>query len=173
MNQPYIILLALISVLGISSYTDLRSHRISNSVTFPAVILGLLFNLILPNGVGFQSAFFGFVLGYVCLLPMYIAGGMAAGDVKLMGAVGALVGAPIIFKVVLMTLLCGSVLGMFWILRFNGGGDFLRRYFLIGKMSLMTGAIQYIPPEKDSPALQRFPYAIAIAGGTLSTLLFF
>ncbi|MCB1757543.1 MAG: prepilin peptidase [Gammaproteobacteria bacterium] len=170
MNDQLFLLACLGSVLSVAVYTDIYRNRIENKLTFPAALIGMTLNAFLPNGLGFESALIGFLLGLVCFLPFYIAGGMAAGDVKLMGAVGAFVGFPLILKAVLISLICGSILGIAWLVRFKGIGDFLHRYFLVGKHSLMTGSLQYIPPAKGTPALLRFPYALAIACGTTVSL---
>ena len=170
MNESPVMLVSLGFVLLYASYSDIRSHRIANILTFPAVLLGITLNTYLHAGAGFVTAVSGLLFGLLCLLPFYIAGGMAAGDVKLMGTVGAFIGMPLILKAVLMSLVCGSVLGLLWLIRFNGVGEFLRRYLLVGKYTLMTGHLHYIPPQKGSAALLRFPYAVAISCGTFLVL---
>lgn len=172
MNEQTMMIAYLAVFLCAASYTDLVKNRIPNSITFPAILIGIALNTYLHGMTGFYSAVSGSALGIACLLPFYMAGGMAAGDVKLMSAVGAFLGSSMIFKAVLLSLICGSILGIIWLVRSNGIGDFLRRYLLSGKYTLMTGGLQYFPPEKGDPALMRFPYALAIAGGTASVLWF-
>ncbi len=72
--------------------TDIKERKILNIVTLPTIIFGLIiiyysswFGRISFSGKGFLL-----VLGYL-LIP-YLLGGMGAGDVKLMAAIGALNG---------------------------------------------------------------------------------
>ena len=76
--------------------TDLRSHRIPNVVTYPTIVLGLILSALGGLGAVFASGFLdhlaAVVLGFALLYPFYVAGGLKAGDVKLLMAVGALRG---------------------------------------------------------------------------------
>ncbi len=170
MSQQIIIFFCLGTILLFASYSDIRNHRIVNILTLPSILIGISLNTYFQTGVGFASSIYGLLIGFFCLLPFYIAGGMAAGDVKLMSAVGAFVGAPLIFKVVLMSMICGSILGLVWLVRFDGIAEFLRRYLLIAKYSLYTGSLHYVPPKEGSIALLRFPYALAITSGTAAAI---
>ncbi len=170
MNEQYVVLVCVGIVLTIATITDIKSHRITNSLTGSALVFGLLLNSWTGGTTGFISGFSGLLIGLLCFLPFYIAGGMAAGDVKLMAAVGSFIGTPLILHAVLMSLIAGSILGILWLIRFNGIGSFIRRYWLIGKYSLMTGSFHYLQPENDEAALLRFPYATAISCGTLAAL---
>ncbi len=172
MNQQILIFACLGSILLIASYTDIRNHRIANMLTIPSALIGIVLNSYIGSGIGFASSFYGLLLGLLCFLPFYVTGGMAAGDVKLMGAVGAFVGTPLILQVVLATLICGSIMGIVWLSRMNGLGEFLRRYLKATKYTFSTGSLHYLPPEKGSVALNRFPYAIAIASGTVLAIAF-
>lgn len=170
MNEQYMLFVCVGTVLTIATITDIKSHRIANTLTGPALIIGLIINVWFDGTTGLLSSVYGLLIGFFCFLPLYIAGGMAAGDVKLMAVVGSFIGSSLILHAVLMSLVAGSVLGIVWLIRFNGIGCFFRRYILIGKYSIMTGSFHYVQPDKDEAALLRFPYASAISCGTILTL---
>src|ERR1035438_539967 len=78
----------------VGSVFDVKSRRIPNFVTFPSILLGLAMHLALG---GWRQLLFSLAAGLICgtaFLVFYIAGGMGAGDVKLMTAVGCIAGMP-------------------------------------------------------------------------------
>jgi prepilin peptidase CpaA len=85
-------IIALIAVLTTAIWTDLRSSRIPNWLTFSTMILALAIHAWLG---GTQQALFGLAglaTGLGLFLVLYVTAGIGAGDVKLMGAVGVIVG---------------------------------------------------------------------------------
>src|SRR2546425_3121875 len=91
MMEP-VMVVALAAVLVTAMCTDLRSSRIPNWLTFPAMGFALLAHAWLG---GLQEALFslaGLGAGLGLFLILYATGSLGAGDVKLMAAVGALVG---------------------------------------------------------------------------------
>ncbi|HEX4744032.1 MAG TPA: prepilin peptidase [Candidatus Limnocylindria bacterium] len=86
----------LVAFLVTVMVTDFRSHRIPNVVTYPTIVLGLILSALAGLGAVFQTGFLdhlaAVVLGFALLYPFYAAGGLKAGDVKLLMAVGALRG---------------------------------------------------------------------------------
>ena len=77
---------------GIGSVTDVRERRVPNFVTGPAIVVGLMLHTIFGGwrGLG-DSALAGLIAGGIFLV-FFLAGGMGAGDVKLMAAVGCFAG---------------------------------------------------------------------------------
>ncbi len=84
-------------VLTIATATDLRSQKIYNVLTYPAILLGLslagLVSLgLTTSGIRLTESLLGVVAcGGVMLIPYSHSGG-GAGDVKLAMAIGSLVG---------------------------------------------------------------------------------
>ncbi len=55
----------------------------------------------------------GLFLGVAFLLPVYLIGGMGAGDVKLMGAVGSILGPQGVFIAFLYSAIAGGLYALF------------------------------------------------------------
>lgn len=161
---------ALVLLLSAATYLDLRRHRIPNALTFGGALLGLALQTSLLGFDGFLTSLGGFGIGLAVLLPFYLLGGMGAGDVKLMGAVGTFLGIQYALLATALTLIVGGILAMLVLLARRGTQATLRRYGLMAKTLLLTGHVSYVPPAADEAAATRFPYAVAIALGTMGII---
>ncbi|ADE14568.1 peptidase A24A prepilin type IV [Nitrosococcus halophilus Nc 4] len=155
-------------LLAAASYRDLKSHRIPNVLTFGGALLGLILQVWFLGLEGLLSGLGGLTLGLLLYLPFYLLGGMGAGDVKLLAAVGAFLGAKAILWVAILSLLAGSVIGMGVLLVRGIFLEVWRPYATTAKFLLLAGT--YIPPEINRTLNTRFPYAVAIAAGTLGAV---
>ena len=86
---------------------DVRERRIPNALSGPAILLGLAMNGLLFGSSGMIAGLAGFGLALAILIVPFALGGIGAGDVKMMGAVGALLGPRLVFT----GLLAGMILG--------------------------------------------------------------
>lgn len=107
MNAVGLLDALVITVALISTATDLYRRRIYNVVLFPAVILALTYRGITGGWAGMGEGLLGLAAGIGILLIPYVAGGVGAGDVKLLGTFGACGGAAFACYV----FLAGAVLG--------------------------------------------------------------
>ena len=87
-----ILLVILLMVVATAVITDLLSSRVPNWLTFPAMGVALALHAWQGNGDGIIFSLAGLVTGLGLFFLLYLAGGLGAGDVKLMAAIGAFVG---------------------------------------------------------------------------------
>ncbi len=106
------IIATLMVLLAAAVVTDLKSHRIPNILLAPALSIALLVHALHGGADGLVMAVGGFALGVVMLLPLYLVGGMAAGDVKLLGVVGCFLGPWGAVIAGLATMMVGAVFGI-------------------------------------------------------------
>jgi len=83
---------ALLGLLSIAAWTDLRSRRIPNWLTGTVVLAGFAQSLVHVGWTTPLWAFVGMIAGFVLTFVMYHVGGRGAGDVKLMAGIGAWLG---------------------------------------------------------------------------------
>lgn len=94
-------------------------------------------------------------------------GGMAAGDVKLLGAVGSIVGPGNIFLVFLVTALLGGLYSLGMMVQAFGLWGMVQRLALIIKTVLLTGKL-HLALESKERADVKLRYGLVIALGTLT-----
>ena len=114
---PEKVLFVLLAVLIGAAVYDVRYRKIPNWISIAGVVLGLLLNFLIgpPEG-GLLFALKGFAAGFGVYLFLYVVRAMGAGDVKLMGAVGALTGAERWFGIFLVTAIVGGVMAFLLVL---------------------------------------------------------
>ncbi len=161
----------LVGLLTVATWVDFRRRRIPNLLTLGGASLGLCVQLWAGGPAGLLAGLGGLIVGLLVLLPLYATGGMGAGDVKLMAAAGSFFDPMNALWAACLTLIAGGVMALLILVAKKGAGSFLRRYGSMLRCLLTTGAVSYIPPEPDEVAAGQFPYAAAIAAGTLATLL--
>lgn len=158
-----IILLA--SALTIAVIEDLRRQKIPNIVTFPTMVLALGYHIQATGLNGFLFSAGGLALGLGFFIIPYAMGGMGAGDVKLMGALGAIVGARGIIIASILVILAGGVYGLIlFFLNPRYTAALIKRLWTALKMLVLTRQFILMPPGADQkmPVLR---YAVPIALG--------
>ncbi|MCZ6566508.1 MAG: A24 family peptidase [Gammaproteobacteria bacterium] len=169
-EENFLVIWPLLVILAIATYTDVKAHRISNLLSFGGVITGLVLHGWILGLDGLFAGLGGALLGFAVLLPLYMLGGMAAGDVKLMAAVGAFLGPESTFNALIFTLIAGMIMGIFMLILHGELAVWCKRYLSTAKYSVLTGQLNYVPPSPGDTATKRFPYAAAIATGTFVSI---
>ena len=97
-------------VAVIACLWDLWTRRIPNLLTFGAALAAALWFLATGGLAAGAWALCGWCVGLLLFLPFYLLGGMGAGDVKLMAAVGAWLGPVLVFWSGVYGAIAGGVL---------------------------------------------------------------
>ena len=158
---PVVLLLGL---LGVAVVSDLRTHRIPNRLVLLGLVLGLVGQAWAAGFIGLGHSLLGMLIGFGIFLPMYAAGGMAAGDVKLMAMAGAFLTPHDALWAAFFSLIAGGVCGLLIVLVQGQALQTLGRYWL------MLRARAYFPPHAAEVAGKPFPYSVAVLLGTLASV---
>jgi len=156
-------------VLGAAVY-DVRYRRIPNWLTIGGVLIGLALNTFLYQGwPGLRFALKGLAIGFGVYFVLYALRAMGAGDVKLMAAVGSLVGWEDWFGVFLITALIGGVMALILIVwRRRVTKTLWNVSFILNE--LKSGRPAYVGKEEldvRSPKALGLPHGAVIAVGTI------
>jgi prepilin peptidase CpaA len=167
MMEP-VMVVALAAVLVTAVCTDLRSSRIPNWLTFSAMGFALSTHAWLG---GFQGVIFslaGLGAGLGLFLILYVSGSIGAGDVKLMAAIGAIMGP---YGALLSGLLAIMVGGLYALgaMCYQWGFATTGRKLLCATQGVLLMGGKAWTLELALPF--RLRYGLAVAGGTLLFVL--
>jgi prepilin peptidase CpaA len=110
---PQKVVMVLLVMLLAAALFDVMYRRIPNWLTVSGVVLGLVMNAIIgAPEAGVVFALVGFLVGFAVYAVLYALRAMGAGDVKLMAAIGALVGWERWFGIFFITALIGGVMAL-------------------------------------------------------------
>lgn len=162
----------LVGVLAVATVTDLRSRKIYNWLTFPAMAAGLILNGIMSGWAGIQSSLIGFLVGaFVFAVGFFLnSANMGAGDVKLMAAIGLWLGFPATVAAVLYVTVIGGILAFATVLIFGKPLKMAKNlYWWMAGLIMPGGKAAIDPGDSAGPPL---PYGVSIALGTLLALFY-
>jgi len=158
----------------IAAATDVWKFRVYNALTLPLLASGLLYH-------GFRGeiadSLLGVLFGFAALIVLYIVGGMGAGDVKLMAAVGAWLGMPMTFYVFIASSLAAGVyaIGLIvWTGRVSETVVNLQLMWLrLASVGRYLGGEDRVESEvqRDDRRRRIIPFAAMVAIGLIATLL--
>jgi prepilin peptidase CpaA len=103
---------AVVSLTVLAAVSDLRSRRIPNVLTVTGACAGLLYSVATGGAEGLLVSLQGLGLGLLLWLPFYALGGMGAGDVKLLAAIGAWVGPSAVLRIALYASIAGALMAL-------------------------------------------------------------
>jgi prepilin peptidase CpaA len=162
-------------LLVYAAVIDVRSHRIPNRLVLAGLAFGLVYSAFVPfwGKHGFLWALGGAAIGFGVLFPFWLLRMMGAGDVKLMAAVGSLLGLQAIPMALLISLATSSVFAIIFSLHkgklremFSNVGRMLR----VGSIAMAMGAPVSVA-QSGWNSVGKLPFAVPIAVGTIGTIV--
>ena len=166
-NKPVVIGVVILVLLAM--YSDLRWRKIPNCLTLPAIALGFFLNFVGNSWNGLIFAFLGLLVGMCLLMLPYLLGGMGGGDVKFLGALGAILGSYSVLNAFLYATLVGGAIAMVVAIANKRLIDTLKRLWLFFKcIFLFRAPLAGAGLFKKSIAI---PYGLAIGAGTFIYLI--
>lgn len=150
-------------LLGAVIY-DTVSHRLPNYYLLIGLLVGIALQVWMVGWFGVSIGGKGALAGFALFIPIYVMGGMAAGDVKLMAVVGSFLDLESVLWAGAYSLVVGGVLGVLYLIY---KGEFSKLWMRYWAMAITRTRI---PAAGNDAARHRFPYAAAIAVGTFLSL---
>jgi prepilin peptidase CpaA len=157
---------ALAAGLFVATAVDIRTRRIPNELTATMAGLGVGFSAAGVSGLPVWASVLGFIVGLALMMPGHLLGATGAGDVKLMAAVGAIVGPGQVVTAFLFTAVAGGVLAVVVAARRQRLSA-----TLAGTGKLIAGSSEAKEMIRSAQPASRFAYGPAIAVGSILAAL--
>ena len=157
---------ALFAGLLVAVITDLRTRRIPNVLTASMVSVGFVLPAAGLSEMSLGAALLGCFVGLVLMLPGHVLGATGGGDVKLMAAVGSIVGPVVVVNAFLFTAVAGGVMAMIVAMQ--------RRRLavtLAGTGRMLSSPADARREVQSAAPASRFAYGPAIAVGSVLAAL--
>lgn len=172
MIQIKLKLLIISVLLLLALVSDLKTYRIKNSITYGFMLVGLAVNTAMGGFKGMMFSVRGIMLPAACLIILYMIRAIGAGDIKLLSAVGAVMGAGFALYAAAYAFICGGFIALAVILVRRNGAERLRHLLTYIKSCLLTAELLQYTDFTDSRDGGRFHFSIAVASGTAVAFLF-
>jgi len=158
----------LVAFVVTCAYTDTRTGKIKNIVTFPTMLLGIALNGFFGGPQALLWALFGWAVGLGIQWVPFVLGLAKAGDVKLLAAVGALKGAWFCAFGFLYGAAAFGIIVVPWLAargELGGVRDNLKSYFG------MAAITQQVPDAPTPTVTRRYvPWGLGLGIGFLIAL---
>jgi prepilin peptidase CpaA len=165
--------LVLICLVAQAAITDLAIRKIPNVLILTGLLLALILHLLAgPRWAPLTDWLAGTLTGLFLFLPLYLARGMAAGDVKLMAMVGAFAGPGLALQIGLATYLAGGLMALAMMCYGGSLRAGLRNLWtLCQPLLLRLLGVPLLPvPLAPQASVGGMPYGLAIAVGTMGVM---
>ncbi len=165
-----------VSVFAIAAaYIDGKELRVPNKLTFPMIIAGWIWSSIAygmaGDGwyVGLAWSLAGTAVGLMTLIPAMSIGGMGAGDVKMMAAIGAWVHCTITFYAFCCATIVGAIIAIIMILMSGNARKHYDQFFFLFHeiVTVKNPEVLSEIAAKRKPSMFLLPYGIPLAIGTI------
>lgn len=148
-------------------WTDWRSRRLPNWLTVSGFSVGVVTNAILGGWAGAKTSLLGAGIVLAILLPVVLLRGLGAGDWKLMGALGAIVGRDEIVYILFFAIVLAGAIAVAQMIRQKRVFVTLVNLFELVRGFFVLGLKPHPEMNLDNPAATTLPFGVAVAAATV------
>jgi len=174
--EVYPIALVLVAAL-IAAVTDVWKFKVYNLLTFPLLASGLLYHAIHGGTPGLAGSIVGALVGFVLMILLYTMGGMGAGDVKFVTALGAWLGLPLTLYVLMAGCIAAGIYAAVLLVASSSWRETLLNmqilWLRLACLGRHLGSEDRVEAEVKRPDRRRrlIPFSAMIALGLVATVL--
>jgi prepilin peptidase CpaA len=170
-HLPYPVFAIVVLFVGLSIWWDVRSRRIPNGLSVAGMMAGVLVNTTYHGIPGLLTSLGGLVAMIAALLLPFALGGIGGGDVKMMGAVGAMLGTRLALAGLLVGLVLGGLIMVAHLARVGRLGEKLAATGRMAWLAVFTRSAAPLRLSSAEPGAIALPYSVPLGLGTLAVLL--
>jgi prepilin peptidase CpaA len=167
---PLPIIAATLAFIVVCMAIDIRTRRIPNYLSGLGIVAGGALNAYYFGGDGLLTSAAGLVVTMAALLVPFALGGLGGGDVKMMGAVGALVGLQTALPALLAGLMFGGVIMAIHLARLGRLRQTVATVGTMATSSVLGGSLEPLRVSATQPGVITLPYSVPLGLGTLVVL---
>ena len=151
--------------------SDIRTRRIPNMLTGPAMLSGFALNLGLFGWSGAQASLYGFALAVLILIAPFAAGGVGGGDVKMMAAVGAFLGPHLLLLSLMIGIVLGGIFAVMHLTRIARLREKLMDLWRMFANALLSMSFEPLRVSTTAPGAVVLPYSLPLGLGTFCVIV--
>ena len=160
-----------------AAWIDFRQRRIPNELCLAGILLGVMYHLLTVGVSGAGLSLLSFLLAFAAGFPLWLLGWMGAGDVKLVAAVGAIVGMKLVLPVLAGIAIAGGAVALVYLVALRLQDEPLYVIVASAISSPKSGEVSTKNAHEstdESAAVKKkgIPYAIPVALGSLAAIVY-
>lgn len=176
-NALVIAWIVVVPATVLAALLDLKCLHIPNRLTIPLGLIGVIYYTAIFGWSGLAFSSSGLVVGFLLLIVFFLIGAMGAGDIKLLAAVGAWLGATNAIRICLIACLAAGVYSLgVCLARGRLGGVMGERMAGVSfshssaRLFGTTGSVESVVQREDR-RLRVLPFALMIAVGVIVSVM--
>lgn len=169
--MPLPVTIALFTFVLASCAIDLRTRRIPNVLSGLAALTGVGLSVAYYGTAGLASSLSGVVVMIAVLLAPFALGGLGAGDVKMMAAVGAFLGPWLAILCLIAGMALGGVVMAIHLVRLGRLGEKLAALKAMIFAATISRSVAPLRMTADDAGAISLPYSIPLGLGTAGVVV--
>jgi prepilin peptidase CpaA len=157
--------------IGVCAVVDLRTRRIPNVLSGSAALAGVILNTFYFGVPGSLASLTGLAATIAVLLLPFALGGIGGGDVKMMAALGALLGPRLALAGMGAGMVLGGAVMAAYLVRSCRLREKLRAIRVMLTSAVLTGSLAPLKVDAADPQAVSLPYSLPLGAGTLAVLM--
>jgi prepilin peptidase CpaA len=161
---------------ALAALTDVWRFQVYNLLTFPLLLCGLVYHAATGGWAGLTLSLAGIAFGFAVFMLPYLMGGMGAGDVKFVAALGAWLGITPMIVIVFFGCLATGIYALVLVCLTGGFRQLwfnlqltLFRFVSVGKLLVADDKLERIHEWTTAPDRRRrlIPFSAMIGVGVM------
>jgi prepilin peptidase CpaA len=162
---------ALLTFVVACCAVDVRIRRIPNAISAPAIVIGVAINGLYFGPAGLLASTGGIMVMVGVLIVPFALGGIGAGDVKMMAAVGAFLGPRLAVLGLALGMGVGGIIMGVHLVRLGRLTEKIRARQEMISSALVMRSIVPLRVAADDPGAISLPYSVPLGLGTAAAIV--